>query len=150
MSYKHLICTIEPHFESSFQGYLTCPHFVAPGTWHLAPGTRCQVPGTRCQVQQKVGKWGIPEKNFQNVVQWCRLEVCTTFQSKVIARNRFLNYSPSIAERAIFEQNFFCTICLYWYLTHKKLVHFVKFQNQVFVNRPTGQWRVVIIISKRI
>ena len=57
-------------FKSFFEGYPTCQVLVIsqmPGarTWHL----NFQVPGALRQVTTKVGKWGIPEKGFQTVVQ---------------------------------------------------------------------------------
>ena len=89
-----LVCTAELVFDSSFQGYLTCPPFVAPGTWHLAPGTRCQVPGTMCQVQQKVGMWGIPEKNYQKLAQQCKLDHSNMLPAHEMTKNSFSGISP--------------------------------------------------------
>ena len=56
-------------------------------TWHRAPGTwkfRCQVPAPG--TSPKPGKWGIPEKSFQNAVQECLLQVTSALQSKVITK----------------------------------------------------------------
>ena len=52
------------------------------GTWHLD----FQVPGALCQVTWKVGKWGIPEKGYQNTVQKCLFQVASALQSKVMAQ----------------------------------------------------------------
>ena len=105
MSYKPLVCTIEPLFESSFQGYLTCPPFVAPGTWHLAPGTRYQVPGTMCQVQQKVGMWGIPEKNYQKLAQQCKLDHSNVLPAHEMTRSPFAGFSPIVIPIENFNLN---------------------------------------------
>ena len=49
------------------------------------PGARCRrldlnfrVPGALCFVTGKVGKWGIPEKGSQNVVQKCLFQVASS------------------------------------------------------------------------
>ena len=52
------------------------------GTWHL----NFQVPGALCQATWKVGKWGIPEKGYQNAVQKCLFQVASALQSKVMAQ----------------------------------------------------------------
>ena len=38
-----------------------------------------------------MGKWGIPEKNYQNVAQQCKLDHCSTLQTDFIAENCFLH-----------------------------------------------------------
>ena len=40
-----------------------------------------------------IAKWGIPEKSTKNVAQTGRPEVRRTLQSKVITKNRFLEFS---------------------------------------------------------
>ena len=45
---------------------------------------------------------------------------------------------PVPVEGAIFEQNFFCNIFKLWYLAHKKWVLLSKFQNLLFMNRPSA------------
>ena len=52
------------------------------GTSHL----NFQVPGALCQATCKVGKWGIPEKGYQNAVQKCLFLVASAHQSKVMAQ----------------------------------------------------------------
>ena len=61
--------------QSSFHGYATCQVLVM-----LLTGARCwhlnfQMPGALCKVTGKVGKWGIPEKGFQNTVHECLFQV---------------------------------------------------------------------------
>ena len=38
-----------------------------------------------------MGKWGIPEKIYQNVAQQCYLDHCNTLKTDFIAKNRFLH-----------------------------------------------------------
>ena len=64
--------------------------------WHLAPGTRYQVPGTMCQVQQKVGMWGIPEKNYQKLAQQCKLDHSNVLPAHEMTRSPFAGFSPIV------------------------------------------------------
>ena len=82
---------------------------MSPDTEHLAPenpGARCRhlAPGT----SPKPGKWGVPEKNFQNALQECLFQVASALQSKVLAQTWF----PELNEGVIFEQNTISNICL--------------------------------------
>ena len=56
-----------------------------PATCHLPPGT---------WNAKTMGKWGIPEKSFENVAQLHWPYLRRTLQSKVIAGNKFLGYCP--------------------------------------------------------
>ena len=46
------------------------------------------MPGALCQVTLKVGKWGIPEKGYQNAIQKCLFRVASALQSKVMAQTK--------------------------------------------------------------
>ena len=67
---------------------------------HLAPGT-----------SPNPGKWGIPEKSFQNAVQKCLFQVASALQSKVMAQiwlgqlRPMYSAFPELNQGAIFEQN---------------------------------------------
>ena len=50
--------------------------------WQVAGGTK------------KIGKWGIPKKSIQNVVQLRSNYLNRTLQSRVMAENRFLENRP--------------------------------------------------------
>ena len=52
------------------------------GTWHL----NFQVLGALCQVTLNAGKWGIPEKGYQNAVWKCLFQVPSALQSKVMVQ----------------------------------------------------------------
>ena len=48
----------------------------------------------RFLAQKNMVLWGIPEKSIKNVAQWCWLHVHRSLQSKVMAKNRFLEITP--------------------------------------------------------
>ena len=71
MSYEEEVNAAELHFQSSFQGYPT--HLliffafqVPGGRWPGGQVARRQAAGGR---KKNIGKWGIPEKSFENVAQ---------------------------------------------------------------------------------
>ena len=60
------------------------------GTWHLD----FQVPGALCQVTWKVGKWGIPEKGYQNAVWKCLFQVAS---ARFLWTGLMYTYDKSVA-----------------------------------------------------
>ena len=75
MHYNHLVSFAELHFDSSFQGYPTCPYFLGMVRWphgHKWPNmAKMAIYGHMAigLYAKNMGKWGIPEKNYQNVAQ---------------------------------------------------------------------------------
>ena len=49
-----------------------------------------------CQVQQKVGMWGIPEKNYQKLAQQCKLDHSNVLPAHEMTRSPFAGFSPSV------------------------------------------------------
>ena len=41
--------------------------------------------------EKNMGKWGIPEKGIKNAAQRCWIQVRRTLQSKIMAKNQFLD-----------------------------------------------------------
>ena len=56
----------------------------------------CQVPGAGTSNIPKSGKWGSPEKSFQNAVQKCLFQISSALQSKVMAQPDKVNFAPCI------------------------------------------------------
>ena len=49
-----------------------------------------------CQVQQKVGMWGIPEKNYQKLAQQCKLDHSNVLPAHEMTRSPFAGFSPIV------------------------------------------------------
>ena len=50
--------------------------------------------------KQNMGKWGIPEKGIKNAAQRCFIQARRTLQSKIMAKNQFLDIFSSSSAAA--------------------------------------------------
>ena len=71
-------CILITLFRDTPLAHLSC--HLTQSTWHLK--IQVPAPGT----SPKPGKWGIPEKGYQNAVQKCLFQVASALQSNVMAQ----------------------------------------------------------------
>ena len=84
---------------------------AAPGTWI-----------SRCQVTLKVGKWGIPEKGFQNANQKCLFQVASALKWQLWPKPSSGNFAPCILPCKIGGS---WNLMREWYLSKIPLLTFV-------------------------
>ena len=60
-----------------------------PGAYRPKNGQNGHLAIRPCAIN--TGNWGIPEKNYENVAQQCKLDGCSMFLQDSMAKNRFLH-----------------------------------------------------------
>ena len=93
MRYIDLVSTAELDFDSSFQGYPTCLYLSHMVRWpdrHKWPYmAKMAIYGHLASepCATNIGKWGIPEKGYQNLAQQCYLDQCNALLADFMAKN---------------------------------------------------------------